>query len=74
MATVTTLSHRKGKNENISFDACFSYIYLYIPLYIIKWGFFIKKKAVVMRSFYQFEASTISPRGTPRAFEVLKIG
>lgn len=65
MATVTTLSHRKGKNENISSNACFSYIYLYIPLYIIKWGIFYQEEgrsyAIILsiRSFNDF------PTGNP---------
>lgn len=67
MATVTTLSHRKGKNENISFNACSSYIYLYIPLYIIKWGIFYQEEgrsyAIILsiRSFNDF--STGNPPG-----------
>lgn len=65
MATVTTLSHRKGKNKNISFNACFSYIYLYISLYIIKWGIFYQEEgrsyAIILsiRSFNDF------PTGNP---------
>lgn len=65
MATVTTLSHRKGKNENISFNACFFLYIIYIPLYITKWGIFYQEEgrshAIILsiRSFDDF------PTGNP---------